>query len=138
MSASIQRVTKADIYDLIQGRDDLQKYELDFFRKCVGVAAQVWVGHVDGEVACFWGLIPPSLLRDSVYLWLYTTEALKGNEFVFIRQSQIAVKLILSQYSEIIGHARVENTKGIRWLRWLGAEFDTPDGKAIPFVIRRK
>ena len=140
MRSSIHRASKADIYELIRfyGEDKFDETQVAFFRKCVTNAAQLYVGFVDDEVVCFWGLIPPSLLSDSAYLWLYTAEELKGNEFVFVRQSQIAVREMLLHYTEVIGHTEAGNTKGIRWLRWLGAEFGHPLGQVIPFTIRRK
>ena len=140
MKSTIHKATKADIYELIRlkGEEKLSKSQIEFFRKCVSSAAQLYVGLIDSEVACFWGLIPPSFLSDSAYLWLYTTNELKGHEFLFVRQSQLAIQRMLTHYETIIGHAHADNTKGIRWLRWLGAEFCLPQGQIIPFVIRRK
>lgn len=140
MKSQIVHATKADVYELIQfyGRDKFTVEQAAFFRKCVATASSVWTGFIDGELVCFWGLIPPTLLADNAYLWLYTTEALTGNEFVFVRQSQIALRKMQESYPTIIGHVRAGNDHAIKWLRWLGAEFAEPQGIMIPFAIRRK
>jgi hypothetical protein len=135
----IQTASKGQIYELISfyGKEKFTKEQVQFFRRCVSCASSIWTGFVDGELVCIWGLIPPSLLSDQAYLWLYTTDALKGNEFMFVRQSQLAVETILKIYPVIIGHVLVDNPRAIRWLKWLGATFGEPDGRVLPFSIRR-
>jgi hypothetical protein len=97
---------------------------------------QYLVGFADDDLVCIWGLAPPTLASDQAYLWLYTTPALKGHEFVFVRHSQRAVEEMLKTFSSIIGHCVVGADSSIRWLRWLGAEFGYPSKGLIPFVIR--
>lgn len=99
---------------------------------------QIWYGTVDDEIACIWGLIPPSFLSNQVYMWLYTTELVKDHTFLFVRYSQRAVEQILKEYEIIIGDCLVEARRSHRWLKWLGAEFGEADGKKIPFRIMRK
>jgi len=138
MSAMVRQATKTQVYQLISqyGAGIFDADQTEFFRRCVLIASNVWVGFVDDNLVCIWGLIPPTLLSNQAYLWMYNTEAIKGNEFVFVRQSQIAVKEMLKKYPTICGHVFVSNTRGIRWLKWLGAEFDTPMDKIMSFTIR--
>lgn len=98
----------------------------------------IWAGFAAERLVCIWGLIPPTLLSDRAYLWLYTTEAIGEHVFLFIRHSQIAVEAMLLEYPIIVGHAAVGNDRAIRWLKWLGAVFDPPEGRLIPFTIRGK
>lgn len=98
----------------------------------------VWVGYDGSQILCTWGLIPPTLLSDRAYLWLWTTEHLHEHVFMFIRHSQREVAQMLERYASIVGHAQINAAKSIRWLRWLGATFGEPDGLLIPFEIRRK
>jgi len=137
MKSSIHTATRDQIYDMLREfQGEFSREQVAFFRKCIYSAGKLWAGFIDGELVCFWGLMPPSLLSDKAYLWLYTTPALEGNEFYFIRKSQIAVKLALEEYAEIIGH--VTNVKAIRWIKWVGGEFSDLEGPVIPFRIRRK
>ena len=105
---------------------------------CISMSSDVWTGLVDGEVACMWGVAPPSLMSTRAYLWLYTTDLVKENQFVFVRHSQVEIKKLLEQYDLIVGHCMLGATKSMRWLKWLGATFGEPDEDKIPFQIRKK
>ena len=105
---------------------------------CFNMSASSWIGLIDEKVACVWGLIPPSLLSDKAYFWLLTTELVDQHKFIFIRQSQIFLERALGLYPTIVGHVELGNDKAIRWLRWLGAKFEKPSGKRMPFEIVRK
>lgn len=105
---------------------------------CQGMSAECWSGYIAGKLVCCWGLIPPSLLSNQAYLWMHTTPAVRGNQFLFVRHSQRIMEVMLAQYPRIVGHCEVSAEDSIRWLRWLGATFDEPTGQHIPFVIRKK
>jgi hypothetical protein len=100
---------------------------------------EVYAGYVDDQLVCFWGLMPPSFLSMSAYLWMWCADSKVPHQLVFIRQSQIQVQRMLEKYSSIHGHTEIGNRKAIRWLKWLGAEFtDYPEDGKLPFVIQRK
>jgi hypothetical protein len=102
---------------------------------CSLMSVSMWAGIIDGELAAMWGLMPPTVLSTQAYLWLYTTEALDGHEFILVRHSQLIMKEMLKEYPCICGHAVVSNYKAIRWLKWLGAKFEAPWGGGLPFRI---
>jgi hypothetical protein len=84
-------------------------------------------------------VIPPTILSDRAYLWLYTDEEkVSEHQFVFIRRSQIAVKRLLDEYKVLYGTTDATSKKTIRWLKWLGAEFIPSGDRTLEFVIRRK
>lgn len=112
--------------------------EVPAFTQCVNMSVEIYQGMVDDVIICVWGLIPPTLLSNQAYLWMYDTDAAQDHQFLFIRYSQRIVEKMLEEYETIVGHAHAENTRGIRWLKWLGAEFGHPLGKMIPFTIRKK
>jgi hypothetical protein len=107
-------------------------------RACIIRSSEVRYGFIHGELACLWGLIPPSLLSDTAYLWLLTTEIVAENKFLFIRHSQRMIEDALLLYPRLEGDVVVGNDSAFRWLRWLGAQFSPPEGKVVKFVIRRK
>lgn len=109
-----------------------------YFHQCVSFSTILRVGSIDGEVACIWGLIPPTLTHNQAYLWLYTTDALEGNEFSFVRSSQLELSKLLETYEVIVGHTEITNRRGMRWIRWLGGVYGPPQGIVAPFMIRRK
>ena len=119
-------------FNLVEGKDN------GVWQKWIAATSATWVGAVDGELVCMWGVIPPTLLSSQCYLWLFTTPEIKGNEFRFTRHSQVVIEEILEEYPEIIGHVRAGEDRSMRWLKWLGAELGEPEGLFIPFVIRAK
>jgi hypothetical protein len=107
---------------------------------CFDMSTAIWVGLIDEQLACIWGLIPPTLMSNQAYLWLYTTDVIKEHQFILIRHSQLVMEEILKRYKSVCGHVFVGqgDSKSIRWLKWLGAKFGDPDGKNVPFRITRR
>lgn len=97
-----------------------------------------WIGSVDGQVACIWGLMEPSILSDRAYLWLLTTDVVDEHKFLLVRHSQRWIEDMLRTYSAIIGDVHVEDLRAIRWIKWLGATFGEPNGLRIPFQIKAR
>jgi len=104
---------------------------------CLAHTQNLWVGTVDNDPVCAWGLVPPTLLSDEAYLWMILLEGAEDHTFVLVRQSQIQMAAMLDIYPVIRGHCEIDNASAQRWLRWLGAEFGYPDDRLIPFVIKR-
>ena len=140
MTVSVDRVSRAAVAKLISSSDEvtLSDVEKETFSRCLAQTTLLWMGKLDGKLICAWGLIPPTLLSDQAYLWLFTTPALAGHEFLFVRRSQIEVRAMLEEFPIIVGWTNVAWTQTIRWLRWLGAEFEEPLGARLPFIIRKK
>lgn len=97
-----------------------------------------WMGEANGIGVCIWGLIPPTLLAEQAYLWLWTCELAEPHQFFLVRYSRSMIKEMLEEYPILVGHCAVDDPRAQRWLKWLGAEFDFPSGKLISFTIRRK
>ncbi len=99
----------------------------------------LWIGSNDGVALCIYGLIPPTLLSDRAYLWLYTTPHFTTHQFMFVRHSQRVVADMLQHYPILVGHCETSNRRAQRWLRWLGAVFGPEvEGKVLPFEIRSR
>jgi len=111
-----------------------EKWGMDY---CLLMSTYIWIGLIDGKLACIWGLIPPTLMSNQAYLWLYTTDVIEEHQFILVRHSQLVMEEMLKRYPSICGHAIVGNDKAIRWLKWLGARFGEPQGKGLPFRISR-
>jgi hypothetical protein len=108
---------------------------IDFCQKMSG---EIYAGYVDDKIVCCWGLIPPTLLSNQAYLWMWSTEGIRDHAFLLVRHSQRQVAKMLERYDVIVGHCRIDRPDSIRWLRWLGAEFDAPEGPFRSFRIRKK
>lgn len=101
-------------------------------------SAKLYLGSISGKLVCAWGLIPPSLLSDQAYLWLFSTEAVEEHKFIFVRNSQRAVEDMLKEWPLITGYCDCANARSQRWLRWLGATFGPPLETMLPFEIRKR
>jgi hypothetical protein len=130
----IEKLTIKDALECIKAIEfsRVDKVAMDY---CIFLSTSMWAGYIDDVLACVWGLMPPTLLSQQAYLWLYTTDVIKGHEFILVRHSQLVMEDMLKQYPSIVGHAVVNNHKAIRWLRWLGAEFGPQQGNGLPFRI---
>lgn len=115
----------------------LDPSEVSTMDKCLKMSSTVFVGKIHDDVVCSWGLIPPTVLSNQAYLWMYTTSQLEEHKFLFVRHSQRVIEDMLNEYETIVGHVVMGNALAYRWLRWLGATFGAPDGKMIPFRIAK-
>lgn len=140
MTTSISPLTKDQMTELILVMEEtkLSDNEVKIFNRFIEASTKVYSGVVDEKILCLWGLIPPTLLSDQAYLWLYTTPAAEEHQFVLVRRGQIEVKKMLEEYPKIVGHCEVGAARSIRWLKWLGATFGEPEGKLVPFVIKKQ
>lgn len=140
MSASIIRLAGLQAYDLIYP-DYLAMLpgdQQEIMHRSMANSSRVWIGSDDDKILGVWGLIPPTILSDQAYLWLFTTAHMQEHVFTFIRHSQRAVAEMLEQFPLIVGHGIVGADRSLRWLKWLGAEFGEPQGTALPFQIKAK
>ena len=122
----------AERYMSLINYDALEREAMNY---ALAMSAYIWVGLIDGGLACIWGLIPPTLLSNQAYLWLNTADLIKGHQFLLVRHSQLVMEEMLEEYPSICGHAIIGNDKAIRWLKWLGATFSEPQGRGLPFRI---
>lgn len=64
---------------------------------CFDMSTSIWIGLIDDHLACIWGLIPPTLMSNQAYLWLYTTDVIKEHQFILVRHSQLVMEEILKR-----------------------------------------
>lgn len=139
MTVEIARRSEMDLRDVIRrspiaGMKDAEQTLRQYMMRSV----EVRYGMIDGEVACMWGLRPPTFLSDNAYLWLLTTDIIAEHKFLFIRYSQLYIEEALKRYPIITGEVLVDNRPAQRWLKWLGAEFLPSTKGAIPFTIKAR
>lgn len=137
MTASIIRLSGVDAYDLISPQYFLKMSSIDqeTMHRIMTNSSRVWLGADEDKIIASWGLVPPTLMSDVAYLWLYTTPHLQHYVFTFIRHSQRAVEEMLREFPTIVGHTRYDNHRALQWLRWLGAKYGDPQGDFLPFTI---
>lgn len=135
MTVSIVEGKAALVKALAYASSDFYSRNAEIFDRCLLVTEHMWIGYYDQLAVCAWGLVPPTLLSDSAYLWMITLEVPEGAEFLLVRHSQIEIRKMLKMYPLIVGHCEIGAERSIRWLRWLGAKFGEPVKGALPFTI---
>lgn len=100
-------------------------------------SSRIWVGYIDDQLVCAFGLVPVSMIGDQGYIWLYVTDAIKGRGVTFLRQVRGALAGLMELYPRLIGEVVNGDSRAIRWLTWCGAEFGRPGPRLTPFMIRK-
>lgn len=111
-----EMVRRSEVADVPGAEEALREY---IYR-----SIEVQLGLIDGKPACVWGLIPPTLLSTTAYLWLLTTDIVAEHKFLFVRHSQRYIEEALRIYPEIVGDVIVPNLSAVRWIKWLGGVFE--------------
>lgn len=109
--------------------------DLRALESCTSFASHLWIGYIRSRPVCAWGLVPPTLLADRAYLWLYAAPAVDEDKFIFVRNSQRVLEEIRALYPTIHGVTRVADPRAIRWIKWLGGKYGEPVNGFVPFMI---
>ena len=115
----------------------LSDKEIDTLEEYLCFSAKLYLGSIHGRLCCAWGLIPPTLLSDTAYLWLFSTPAIDEHKFLFVRTSQRVIEEMLQQWPVINGFCDHSNLRSMRWLKWLGARFGDVGPTHVSFEIRK-
>lgn len=140
MNVAISATDRAELRSMIASSPHIKMTERESqsLDACLLISDGVYVGLVDGKIACVWGLVPPTLLSTQAYLWLYTSSLVEEHKFLFVRNSQRWIESALEEYPNIVGFCHSDNASAKRWIKWLGGEFaPSVDGRSN-FVIRRR
>ena len=118
MSVSITTVDGRDLAAILRQHEvPLSPKEERIINHCHNISFTTWTGYNNGRLVAAWGIIPPTVLSDEVYLWLHTTQAVDVSQFLFVRHSQIFVQKLLAEYSAITGHVKADARHSQRWLQ---------------------
>jgi hypothetical protein len=133
----VDRLSDYHIPSILQAANVPADHEA-LLSRCMRCSIMSWAGFVDNELACVWGLVPPTLLSNTAYLWLIVNELVDDHKFLFVRHSQMEMRKMLDLYPIIIGHCDARHERSMQWLKWLGAKFDPTCGPLCPFTIVRR
>lgn len=92
---------------------------------------------IDGEPAAIFGVAPlTGMLGSMGSPWLLGTRLLERRPRALIALGPYYRDGMLAMYPHLVNYVDARNTRSIRWLKWLGFEFDEakPHGAAgLPF-----
>ena len=140
MNVAIYNIPRLEVQRLIAASPHitLSKTELKQLDNCMYISSGIFAGLVEDDLACVWGLVPPTLMSNQAYLWLYTTPLVEQHKFLLVRHSQRWIEQVLKEYDTIVGFCKPENKAAIKWIEWLGGSFKRPFGERAEFVIRNQ
>jgi hypothetical protein len=84
-----------------------------------------WTATVDGTPAMIFGVCLKNPMSDVGVPWLLGTCEVDEHQYSF-RQSRLYVRRMLDAFDVMENYALAENTKTLRWLKWLGFDMDEP------------
>lgn len=96
------------------------------------LSSDIIVAMFDSQPLCFIGLIPQTMVSESAYVWMITTEAGAEHKLIIARHAREFLNRLYTKYSTLFGHCF--ELKSENWLRSLGAEFTA----ANVFELRRE
>ncbi|HWU70748.1 MAG TPA: hypothetical protein VN017_05280 [Pseudoxanthomonas sp.] len=114
-------------------------------RRGLNATVKPYTGMVDGKPVCMFGVSPFSILSGMGAAWMIGSKELNrlSVQKELLRLSRPVVASMRDQFPALLyNFVDQRNTSAIRWLRWLGFQFDDPipygvDGLPfLPFYLR--
>ena len=102
-----------------QGIDELLQQSLE--RSTVA-----WSAWADDEPAAIWGVNPTSLIGDTGTVWMATGQPVMDHQMAFLRRAGRYLMSMHDTYRRLRNEVWAQNTIAIKWLGWLGFEFEAP------------
>lgn len=132
-------IREADMVDALQALENSSFADRYGSRKALSgymvMSERTYVGAIDDEIVCVWGVMRQSLLSNRGYLWLFVTEAAEAHKFLLLRYSQRVIEHLLDRYHVLVGECSIGDSRAQKWMKFLGATFSYPEGEMVPFQI---
>lgn len=124
-------LTRDHLPHLIENLREWDRKELQSFRDITieeGLTellgeGQVWLSP-KGNPCVVCGLVPHDVVKGIGVPYLLATEEFYEHTRLFARESRLWVQAARQKYPMLFNCVAAENTKAIRWLKWLGFSFD--------------
>ncbi len=88
---------------------------------------ETWVGMIDGEIACVWGVFHDSVLGKTARIWLLSTAVMEKAPIRVARFTKAWLTKLLKKYDILENYVDDEYTKCKKWLKWLGFTIEDPE-----------
>ena len=126
MNATVRRVEVHELESLPIDPDSLT----DICR-AAGLSDPIFRGDYRGHLLVVLGFIPPTILADDAYLWMYTGELAREFPYIIGRWGWRVTRAAFHRYPRLVGHC---NRDSAHWLRRLGAQV-TPGPGGLTFRL---
>ena len=99
---------------------------LSAIKLTISCSEHAWTATADGRPAVIFGVCRRTRLSDVAMPWLLATDEADKHMTSFARISRTAFDAISEAYPVLENYALAENTKTLRWLKWLGFDMEEP------------
>jgi hypothetical protein len=98
---------------------------------------KAWVGFIDGEPVCMFGVVASSILGNVGRPWMVGTKQLDEHPLVFLRRCKRegCLREMRERFDVLTNYVDARNTRAIQWLVWLGFEISTNPQKIGPYKM---
>lgn len=100
-------------------------------RKSVERSSAAFTWLIDGEPACMWGVVSPSIVGDTGHPWLLTTPLILRDRRKFWTGSKFILGCMLDEYRRLEVAIDVRYEASLRWAARLGFVFDRTEPLGI-------
>lgn len=87
-------------------------------------SSESYVGFVNDEPICMWGIAQESLVGNLGVPWMISTTSMDKYAVTFLRHCRDQVLEVLKSYAWLVNYVDARNIRAMRWLEWLGFEID--------------
>lgn len=104
--------------------------------QCLSLSTEAYAGFAGRELLCLFGIRRASLLGNTGYPWLLSTEAVGRHRTAFARISRGLLGQWAKDFDLLEGYVDARHAVACRWLQWLGFILDAAEpwgAKGLPF-----
>ncbi|MEW8025545.1 MAG: hypothetical protein AB2777_21100 [Candidatus Thiodiazotropha endolucinida] len=132
------QITKAKLSDIDELLADLRQADADEMEalsfsdphttiaQSIALSPKAYTLRVEGELVCIFGVGMLSMIGPEGVPWLLGTNAIKRHRRLFLELSKPISTHLLSKYAHLRQLVDVRNRLSVRWLKWLGFDFNGP------------
>jgi hypothetical protein len=85
-----------------------------------------WTWFVNGAPVCMFGVSPNPVLQGVGMPWMIGTTLLERHAMTFLRRCRPYLEEMSESFVLLQNYVDARNVSAIRWLKWLGFKFDSP------------
>jgi len=120
IAASIREADRAELWAIACVSPE------EGLRLSLDASSAAWTAFFDRSPVCMFGVSPEPVLAGVGVPWMIGAKALDRHPVTLLRYCRPYLAEMISGYVTLINWIDARNTKGIRWLKWLGFQIDSP------------
>ena len=117
MNGELKPISVQDMVNLLTLPKEHLNVMVEWAKKSDPLLAGMW----GEDLVCLVGFIPPTMLSDTAYVWMHSTDLALEHPIALGRFARRFIKAALERYPRLVGDCLNETSK--RWLESLGAKF---------------